>query len=306
MKTVFHLICVAILCQNAWSQNWLTNDLTAYYPFDGNANDESGNGHHGQIAGAVSSAPDRFGVAGHAVRFTSTYGCINVYTPVFNIGQLEYTVAGCFCSDDAAKLYQNIFNTIPHWGLMLELNNEVVPNRVMFSTGTGLAWTDLYLTGAKTNFVNQVWQHLAFTKSGTNYTIYVNGQLDGQYAIPATAGYDYNVGYRFGAINSGDGNWQGFSGRLDDFRIYNRALSTGEVASLYAMDFPPEVNLVKACTVDFSNLIVGVSYQVQVSSDLTIWTNWGVPFTATSSNYTNSDYLRIADWSQRYFRLQQQ
>jgi hypothetical protein len=307
MKRFLHLMILGVAMQQAQAQTWLTNGLVAYYPFNGNANDAAGNGHHGQIAGNVVSAPDRFGDAARAYRFShASYGSVNVDTPVFNLGQSEYTITGWFCSDDVTVLYQNIINTIPHSGFMFEYNNENALGRIMFSTGTGSTWTDLYMAGAKTNFSNQVWYQIAFIKSGTNYSVYVNGELDGQHAVAAAAGYNYDVGYRFGAINTGYGNWQGFHGRLDDFRIYNRALSASEVAQLYAIEYAPVVRFVKAFTLDYSNLIIGSNYQAQVSCDLSNWTNWGDAFTATNSRYVNTSYQRVESWNQMFFRLQQQ
>lgn len=46
----------------------LQDNLIAYYPFSGNANDESGNGYNGSIFGAVPII-DRFGVEDHAFHF---------------------------------------------------------------------------------------------------------------------------------------------------------------------------------------------------------------------------------------------
>ena len=46
----------------------LTTGLVAYYPFDGNASDMSGNGHHGTVNGAVLTA-DRHGESGKAYDF---------------------------------------------------------------------------------------------------------------------------------------------------------------------------------------------------------------------------------------------
>lgn len=46
-----------------------TNGLVAYYPFNGNANDESGNGHNGSVTGAT-LITDRLGQASSA--FSST------------------------------------------------------------------------------------------------------------------------------------------------------------------------------------------------------------------------------------------
>jgi hypothetical protein len=45
-----------------------TNGLVAYYPFNGNANDESGNGNHGMVYGATLTV-DRFGNANSAYSF---------------------------------------------------------------------------------------------------------------------------------------------------------------------------------------------------------------------------------------------
>ncbi|HZF02663.1 MAG TPA: hypothetical protein VE344_12310 [Methylomirabilota bacterium] len=50
------------------AQNSLTNGLVAYYPFTGNANDASGNGHNGTVYGAT-LAPDRFGQSNQAYHF---------------------------------------------------------------------------------------------------------------------------------------------------------------------------------------------------------------------------------------------
>ena len=46
-------------------QENLKKGLLAYYPFDGNAKDMSGNGHHGEATGPA-PAPDRHGKANHA------------------------------------------------------------------------------------------------------------------------------------------------------------------------------------------------------------------------------------------------
>jgi len=46
----------------------LTDGLVAYYPFDGNANDASGNGNHGTTHG-VTLTTDRFGNANGAYYF---------------------------------------------------------------------------------------------------------------------------------------------------------------------------------------------------------------------------------------------
>src|SRR5437879_4130564 len=60
-------LALGVLFQ-AQAQSWLTNGLVAYYPFNGNANDESANGRNGIVQGAT-LATDRFGVPSSAYRF---------------------------------------------------------------------------------------------------------------------------------------------------------------------------------------------------------------------------------------------
>jgi hypothetical protein len=91
----------------------------------------------------------------------------------------------------------------------------------------------------------------------------------------------------------------GFNGVIDELRISN-------FQRVFAPTPSPQVSFVKAFTVDYSNLSIGSNYQAQASLDLINWTNWGAAFTATSSNYTNTNYQRISDWNQLFFRLVQQ
>ena len=61
-----------------------TNGLVGYWPFNGNANDESGNGNHGTVNGAMLST-DRNGKANSAFDFNG----INQYIKVNNSNTLQ-------------------------------------------------------------------------------------------------------------------------------------------------------------------------------------------------------------------------
>ena len=136
---------------------------------------------------------------------------------------------------------QLILNTIPETGVGTEFNNTGAPGRVSFSVGTANgSWTDLGAAGINTDYANQTWYQLVFTKSGTNYTSYINGQIDCQQTVSAASGYNHNVGCIIGSINPINPiAHETFLGRLDDFRIYNRALSSNEVQQLYAYESTP-------------------------------------------------------------------
>jgi len=76
-------------------------------------------------------------------------------------------------------------------------------------------------------------------------------------------------------------------GRLDDVRLYDRALSASEVQQLYELEGPPLAGVERVIHLHQANLKVGADYQLQTSPDLANWTNLGGPFTATSTE-TNS------------------
>ena len=68
-----HLLTLTLLCFGLMAQAQIpsyvpTNGLVGWWPFNGNANDESGNGNHGTVNGATLAA-DRFGNAGKAYSF---------------------------------------------------------------------------------------------------------------------------------------------------------------------------------------------------------------------------------------------
>jgi hypothetical protein len=81
------------------------------------------------------------------------------------------------------------------------------------------------------------------------------------------------------------------------------ALSSNEVAQLYAIELSPPLSLLKAVTVQDYSLTVGSNYQVQVSGDLVNWTNQGSAFTATSSYWQSTNYFDVQNWNQLFFRL---
>src|SRR2546423_13412202 len=78
------------LLSRAQAQSFLTNGLIAYYPFNGNANDESGNGRNGIVVGAT-LVPDRFNNSGSAFRFVSEGDSIVVPNSLHPQGEVSVT-----------------------------------------------------------------------------------------------------------------------------------------------------------------------------------------------------------------------
>ena len=65
------IVISSIAALSSFGQAFLTNDLVAYYPFNGNANDGSGNGYDGAASSNCWFIADRFGNPNHAIFITN-------------------------------------------------------------------------------------------------------------------------------------------------------------------------------------------------------------------------------------------
>jgi hypothetical protein len=151
---------------------------------------------------------------------------------------------------------------------------------------------------------NTVWQHLAATYSRTNGLIatYLNGLQIGQTPFARTMQNSGDLFIGGATVGADDG---GFDGLIDDVRIYNRALSASEVQQLFQFEAgQAEVVLNKAVQPSFNNLVLGIAYQLQASTDLNTWTNQGSAFAATNTSMAYPQYFDVPNWNQLFFRLQ--
>lgn len=98
------------------------NGLVAHYPFNGNANDESGNGNDGTVYGNVALTTDRFGNANSAYLFTqqTTSFVPPDYIEVNDDNSLDFTTAY------SISLWFNQFTLNSH-GRGYNLVNKITP-----------------------------------------------------------------------------------------------------------------------------------------------------------------------------------
>ncbi len=224
---------VALAALQSLAQAPFASNLVAYYPFNGNALDASSNGNNGTIIGAVVPAVDRFGTSNGAYYFNgSGSSAIEITNTLYNIGQPGYTISGWFASSNVASgEIQVLFNSIPETGTSIAYDYPSVGYALGSCSG---GWDVLNSFGSKTNYTNGAWHQFVFTKSNAVYTTYIDGALDSQITNSAATAYNYAVQGIIGSITPiNPGYIQTFIGKLDDFRIYNRALAASEAQELY-------------------------------------------------------------------------
>ena len=229
--------------------------------------DRSGNGYNLRLVNIASSTFYSTGKIGQGFLFDGT----NDIASTTRINNNEITVAGWFnkTANDFTTNNSDAMFGAWYWNANTQLQEGFVlrPGHLVSQSCTGVAVGSAYLCSSlmvvttngttktqrtsvfnlssisKNGTTTNEWFHIAgtYTQSDGNQRLYINGVLRdtdlhvaGNTVVPlatTTAGACYTymkIGYD--CVNNGY-----FNGRIDDVRLYNRALSGAEIAQLYNM-----------------------------------------------------------------------
>ncbi len=288
-----------ILCILSPAYADLTNGLVAYYPLDNNANDASGYSRNGIVVGAH-SATNRFGQLNRAYFFQNTGEYIVVHDSMHPQGDVSVTYSVWFTWP--GSIYsQSLINTasVGSNGLFVANSRSCVGFSGGFIFYSAQGPVNAWFPHGPTNLLGS-WHHLVLTKSGTQVTLYLDGVLDGQQSITTgqnVTNKDMFIGYNGDPIEH---NGEPFGGKVDDIRIYDRALSYDEVKELYAIEAAPPLSIETAAVRLRWLAPLNVTYQVQWSTDLQSWSN-------LASVLGRGGETNVVDWTgdgpRKFYRL---
>jgi hypothetical protein len=214
--------------------------LIAYYPFSGNANDESGNGNNGTVYGATLTS-DRFGNENKAFSFNgAAYGSnSNSYILVSNSSSLQVGSALSISIWVKYNLLQNNLNTVLQKGagggcqnvgyyVAFDNNNGSIP----FNKSLGYGQNSCASIGDTSNLDNK-WHNISFVYAPpSGNAIYLDGKKVGNWMVCNSCTIlNSNNPLIIGGCQYSSGGYS-WNGLLDDIRIYNRALSQDEITYL--------------------------------------------------------------------------
>ena len=204
--------------------------LIGFWTFDEGsgttAYDSSGNNQNGTIVGPTYGA-DRKGISGKALAYDGVDDFVNISDSV----ALRMATGGSFSfwmyptslgGSSVARIIDKSTDSGASNGYQVYVSSAT---KITMATASGGATTG---DGA---FVMNNWNmvSIVFSSSGGK-KIFLNGKEilnSGSTSLPPDVAGDTRIGNRAGATD------RAFAGRIDDFRIYNRALSAAEVAALY-------------------------------------------------------------------------
>lgn len=221
--------------------------LVAYYPFNGNASDMSGNGLNATNNGATLTY-DRFGHVNSAYHFDGKSAYLNCGTNAAFKAQ-RFTLSAWVKTDTITVVLgpgngsQTVLGyTPPTWAsgcswkmLIWGVNNGDSANIPTFAMWIGQAGvtSNFQRVTSSTKISVSKWYHFVGTYDSTTENFYVNGVFVGSKA--ATLSYSAADSVLIGATKeSSNGSLTEFwKGSIDDVRIYSRTLSSSEILALY-------------------------------------------------------------------------
>ncbi|MBP8606419.1 MAG: hypothetical protein KBI46_11360, partial [Phycisphaerae bacterium] len=194
----------------------------AHYPFEGNALDQSGGGWNGTASGGPAYTSGFFGQA-IDLDGIDDY----VVLPAGIIRTADFTVAAWVCWDGGGS-WQRIFDFGNNTTRYMFLTPSSPSGTLRFAvTAAGNGREERVETAALTP---GAWTHVAVSRSGQTLALYVNGTRRAVNPVSTVSPADFAPAYNY----IGKSQWPDplFNGRIDDFRIYNYALSPAEIAVL--------------------------------------------------------------------------
>ena len=245
-KYYWRVNAMAANCQSEWSvvRNFSTpviptEGLVAWYPFNGNANDNSLKGNNGVINGGVTLTSDRYNKLNSAYLFDGTSGYIEV--PTLNnqaykpISYSAWVILGSYFPLSPGIKFRSILGRQEQFNTTCGMVGFYADQNV---DGGAYDNTFLYWMGAsstpdvpysKTKPALNSWVHVVFTQEGNgDFKFYINGSLTNSGNL--TNSQNSNVSFRIGAgIGANSYFWDN---KIDDVRIYNRVLTSEEITAL--------------------------------------------------------------------------
>ena len=261
--------------------------LSAYYPFNNNTNDESGNGNDGTLYGGVGPTVDRFNNSNSAFYFDGVNDAIRTSNMFdfsrrtvcawINIESFPTSVDEIIFTNDgnsSSKIYGS-------FSCGVNSNNELLLQAGGSNSAT-IPNPDL-----------NEWYFIVLIQDSNTVSYYLNNQhlfdtLANNSCSQSSNGY-FRIGEHRDAIYHPNG-WYNFNGKVDDVRIYDLVLSANDIDSLYHLGgWPITSNLVADFTANSGNVNIGQSIQFTDLStgNPTSW-QWtfegGTPPTSTQQN----------------------
>lgn len=206
-----------------------SNGLVGYWPFCGNANDESGNGNNGTVNGA-SLTTDRYGNANKAYTFNGSTNYIEVPNSNSLSNISDITISAWVNIDSWFQSGGEGYFPILHKS---NLQGQYGKFALTLKNLGGISHLNSQENGfGYNNWSLGVWQHVVMIFSNNRNKIYIDGVLISD--VPSGV-FPNSINNSLPLIIGMDkpGLVEYSNGKIDDLCIWNRELTPQEITNLY-------------------------------------------------------------------------
>ncbi len=200
-------------------------DPLLFLPFDGNANDISGYGHHGTVNGAILTV-DYSGNADAAYQFDG----LNDNILIANTNELNFQTAISVCFwMNIGELFNREAFPISHGSWENRWKISIIPeHKLRWTIKTSAGIIDL---DSATKLAANTWYHIVALYNGDDVEIYINNELNSHTGFSGeilTTDIDLTIGQMLPSNNA-----YNFKGIIDDVRIFDAAISESLIDEIY-------------------------------------------------------------------------
>jgi hypothetical protein len=231
--------CSSIILPGATKANFepkINDGLVGYWPFNGNANDESGNNNNGVVNGATLTT-DRFGNTGKAYKFNGQNNNIVVQNST-TLNPTSITICAWINAERNDGLIIQKGNPTNATEISYRLVYEDVNTQLGLATGWGVGECNTInnnFIGIGTGVIpknNWAFVVTTISNNGQVKQYYNNNEIKSSSGSPFKSCNSASSTIRIGGLHwQDDTEW--FLGKIDEVRIYNRVLTQEEITYLY-------------------------------------------------------------------------
>ncbi len=208
--------------------------MVAHYPFDGNADDATPYKNHGVIGGnPVFETANHLNGGGQNIKFDGAQDSVLVPNAVQMIS--DYTTVSFWIRVDGQNLQDAEAYVIDfgHWDQRWKISLPQHLKIVWTTNGNNVQFPQFISdmdSGDGNEMVKTFWWYVTMVHDGTSDIVYVNGQQTN--IKPVLSKLNSTARPLCFGSNPIEGK-QYFMGALDNVKIYNKALTAGEIGRLY-------------------------------------------------------------------------
>jgi hypothetical protein len=235
----------------------VTRGLVGHWTFDGSdivggsVQDKSGQGNNGNLLNVATSSFYTLGKVGQSAGFDGVNDCASFGQPTALNITGAVSVAAWVRPSSSLLNRQIAGKSTPGGGAVNQqyVLYDIGSNRLRFAVSNGIS--PLTADATSNSSPNNVWTHVVGTFDGVDTVkIYLNGSeinsnTSAAYGALQDSGRNFMIGGTHGGSVCSSGY---FDGKIDDVRVYNRALTAAEIAKLASSTVKTQVSPSRSVT----------------------------------------------------------